>query len=412
MSRFREAARGPRPRTCVSIPPVNTIDLAAIILLVASVVLGLRSGALPQLAGLTGAAIGAVLGFVILPFATPLLDAASPTIRAIIVLSVLLGLVGLGEGLGATAGRAASHALGTGLLGALDRVAGALVGGAQALLIVWLAGGVIASGPFPTFSRQAQTSTAVRILDRVLPPPTEIVLELGHLLDDTGIPDVFIGLEQLPAEDIALPPEGVARAIGLRAQDSVLRVVADGCALRSSGTAFVVAPHYLVTNAHVIAGAQSIVVQTSKASFDATPVLVDLELDIAVLRAADLGAPDLAFTGSEPARGAIGATFGYPGGGNAVVEPATVAAVYNATGLDVRGTARVTRRILELRAKIEPGDSGGPLLLEDGTVGGVVFAESKVDPSVGYALSPIEVYQRIEGSLSRTQRVSTGSCIH
>ncbi len=169
---------------------------------------------------------------------------------------------------------------------------------------------------------------------------------------------------------------------------------------------------YLVTNAHVIAGATSIVVQTSQASFDAVPVFVDLELDIAVLRASGLDAPILHFATLEPRRGAIGATFGYPGGGNAVVEPATVAAVYNATGLDVTGSARVTRRIIELRAKVEPGDSGGPLLLEDGTVGGVVFAESKVDPTVGYALSPIEVLDRISPALTRTGRVATGPCIH
>jgi len=391
---------------------VNVVDLVAIALIALSVVLGVRSGALPQLAGLTGAAVGAVLGFIVLPLAVPLLDSLPPTVRAIIVLSVLLGLVGLGEGLGATAGREASHALGTGLLGALDRVAGALVGASQALLIVWLAGGVLASGPFPTFSRQAQSSVAVRVLDTYLPPPTEIVVELGHLLDDSGIPDVFIGLEQLPAPDIALPSTGVARQIGEQAAGSVLRVVADGCQLRSSGTGFVVADHYLLTNAHVVAGSNSIIAQTSAASYTAVPVLVDLELDVAVLYVKDLDAPVLHFVDQEPARGAIGATFGYPGGGNAAVQPATVAAVYDATGLDVTGSARVTRRIIELRAKIEPGDSGGPLLLQDGSVGGVVFAESRVDPTVGYALSPIEVATRIDGSIGRKAQVDTGPCIH
>jgi S1-C subfamily serine protease len=391
---------------------VNVVDVVAVALVVISVILGLRSGALPQLAGLTGAAVGAVVGFVVLPIAAPLLDSAPPTLRAIIVLSVLLGLVGLGEGLGATAGRAASQQLGVGLLGALDRVAGALVGGAQALLIVWLAGGVLASGPFQDLSQQAQRSTAIRVLDAFLPPPTEIVVELGHILDDTGIPDVFIGLEQLPAEDIALPPAGVARQLGERAAPSVLRVVADGCDLRSSGTGFVIADHYLVTNAHVVAGSNAVIVQTSQASYPAVPVLVDLELDIALLWAKDLEAPSLAFTGQEPSRGAAGATFGYPGGGNAAVEPATVAAVYNATGLDVTGNARVTRRIIELRASIVPGDSGGPLLLEDGSVGGVVFAESKVDPSVGYELSPIEVGQRIDGAVGRTSAADTGPCLH
>ncbi|HEX8026737.1 MAG TPA: CvpA family protein, partial [Candidatus Limnocylindrales bacterium] len=104
---------------------MNVVDLVAIALILVSVVLGVRSGALPQLAGLTGAAVGAVFGFIVLPLAVPLLDSLPPTVRAIIVLSVLLGLVGLGEGLGATAGREASHALGEGLLGALARVAGA-----------------------------------------------------------------------------------------------------------------------------------------------------------------------------------------------------------------------------------------------------------------------------------------------
>jgi S1-C subfamily serine protease len=391
---------------------VNTVDVLAIALLTVAVVLGIRSGALPQLAGLSGAALGALVGFLIIPPATPLLDAIDPTVRAIVVLAILIGLVGLGEGLGAAAGRAASQNLGTGYLGALDRVFGAIVGGGQAILIVWLAGGILASGPFPTLSQQAQTSTAVRILDSVLPPPTEIVVELGHLLDDTGLPNVFIGLEQLPAPDIALPSDAVARAIGTRAARSVLRVVADGCSLRSSGTAFVIAPGYLVTNAHVIAGAGSIIVQTSAASYTATAVLVDLELDVAVLRAPGLDAPALRFADTEPSRGTIGATFGYPGGGNAVVEPATVAAVYEATGLDVTGRAKVTRRIIELRAHIQPGDSGGPLLLVDGTVGGVVFAESRVDPTVGYALSPLEVGARVLPALTRTAPASTGPCIH
>src|SRR5215510_2551467 len=136
------------------------MDLLAIVLIVLAVFLGLRSGALPQVLGLAGAAIAALAGLAILPAVTPFLDSLSPAIRAIVVLSILLGLIGLGEGLGATLGRTASQALGTGLWGAFDRVMGGLVGAAQAILILWLAGGVIASGPFPTLSQMAQKSTA------------------------------------------------------------------------------------------------------------------------------------------------------------------------------------------------------------------------------------------------------------
>jgi S1-C subfamily serine protease len=275
-----------------------------------------------------------------------------------------------------------------------------------------LTGGVLATGPFPNLSQLAQTSRALRIIDSGLPPPTEIVVALGRLLDDTGLPDVFIGLEPLPAAPIDLPSDAEARAIGERAAGSILRVVADGCQLESRGTSFVVSPGYLVTNAHVVVGARTIAVQTASASFTATPVLVDLELDVALLHVSSLGAPALTFAGSDPSRGAKAATFGYPGGGGAVVEPAIVAATYSAQGLDVTGSNRVTRRLVELRSRIEPGDSGGPLLLADGTVGGVVFAESRADPSVGYALSPVSVSDRIASSLDRTAEVSTGPCIH
>jgi trypsin-like peptidase/colicin V production protein len=391
---------------------VNPLDLVAILLVVIAVVLGVRSGALPQLLGLMGAAVAALSGLAILPSVSPVLDSLPPAIRAIVVLSVLLGLVGLGEALGAMAGRAASQALGRGLLNALDRVVGALVGAAQAVLIVWLAGGVIVSGPFPNLGQAAQTSTVLRLIDDVLPPPTAIVLELGQILDDSGLPNVFIGLEQLPAPDIELPSNSVARQIGQRAAPSVLRVVADGCNQRASGTSFVIAPEYLVTNAHVVVGAQSVIVQTSRDSFKATPVLIDLDLDVALLFAAGVQAPPLAFTRSDPARGALGATVGYPGGGNEAVERATVAASYFATGLDVTGKSRVTRRIIELRARVVPGDSGGPFVLEDGTVGGVVFAESKVDPAVGYALSPLEVVARVSGAIGRRQAIATGPCVN
>src|SRR4029077_4186114 len=111
------------------------------------------------------------------------------------------------------------------------------------------------------------------------------------------------------------PWDAGGRGVGARAAASVLRVVADGCQLRSSGTSFVVAPGYLVTNAHVVAGATSILVQNAQQSFVAVPVLVDLELDVAVLHVPRLDGPALRFTASEPTRGDVAATFGYPGGG-------------------------------------------------------------------------------------------------
>ena len=390
---------------------MNPLDAIAVLLIVLAMLLGVRSGALPQVLGLVGAAVAALAGLAVLPAVTPFLDQLSAPIRAIVVLSVLLGLVGIGETVGAAIGRRASRALGTGIFGTLERVAGGIVGAAQAVLILWLAGGVIAAGPFPNLAQLAQRSVALRIVDAVLPPPTEIVLELGNLLDDTGLPNVFIGLEQLPAPAIDLPSDALARQIGQRAAPSVLRVVADGCELRASGSSFVISPEYLVTNAHVVVGADSILVQTARDSFRAVPVLLDLKLDVALLWADGVTAAPLRFASSDPTRGDVGATIGYSGGGNEAIKAATVSATYLATGLDVAGKERVTRRIIELRARVVPGDSGGPLVLEDGTVGGVVFAESRVDPTVGYALSPTVVLDRVSGAIGRQQAVASGPCV-
>ena len=55
-------------------PAVNPLDAVAIALLVIAVILGVRSGALPQVLGLIGAAIAALAGLAILPAVTPLLD--------------------------------------------------------------------------------------------------------------------------------------------------------------------------------------------------------------------------------------------------------------------------------------------------------------------------------------------------
>jgi S1-C subfamily serine protease len=84
---------------------------------------------------------------------------------------------------------------------------------------------------------------------------------------------------------------------------------------------------------------------------------------------------------------------------------------YPATGRDLYGQQDVTRSIVELHATIERGDSGGPFVLSDGSVGGVVFAQSRSDTSVGYALAPVEVAKAIDPWLTATQEVPTGDCI-
>lgn len=390
---------------------MNPIDIVALALVIIAVIAGWRTGALPQLGGISGALAGLLLALRAAPWLTEHTSGLEPMPRAMVVLGALLLAVVIGETVGSTLGRAAADRMGEGFLGGLDQVAGGLVGAAQAILIVWLAGGLLAAGPFPTLAKQASTSKAVRLTDAYLPPATEVIGDIAKSLDSSGLPDVFVGLEPIPLEPVDVPPTALATKIADIAISGTARVTAQACQVQISGTAMQFAKGYLVTNAHVIAGATSIRVALGDQLLDAIPVLFDPELDVAVLRVPGLKGSVLRFAATDPGRGDQGAALGYTGGGPLVILPAAVAGEYPATGRDIYGTKRVTRQILELRAAVDPGDSGGPLVLGDGTVGGLVFAESKTDPAVGYALSPTSVAARIAPAVGLTSEVSTGDCV-
>jgi len=393
---------------------VNLLDLLAVVLAIVALILGARSGAIPQVGGLLGAVGGAALAILVLPALADPLSGVDPSIRPFLVLGGLIGAVAIGESVGAAVGRWLIRGVGSGLLSNADRAAGAVLGVAQALLIVWLTGGLLAEGPFPSLAQSAGTSSVVRTISSVLPPPTELAVELRTWLDASGLPDVFIGFEPLPAPPVERPADLVAQGIAAPAEASVLKVSAATCGLSSVGTGFAIRNDEVLTNAHVVAGADRHGIRVTARDgrlLDAVPILFDPKLDVALLFVQGLAIHPLQFAATDPERGAVGATLGYPDGGPLTILAAAVAGRYPATGHDIYGTDQVNRDILELRAAVERGDSGGPLVLADGTVGGVVFAEARTDPDVGYALTPSEIVARIRPALGQTTAVDTGACV-
>ncbi|HEV7604143.1 MAG TPA: MarP family serine protease [Candidatus Limnocylindrales bacterium] len=393
---------------------MNELDAIALLLIVVSVILGWRSGAIPQVTGLLGAVAGGAIALFALPHLSGPISGVDPSVRPMVVLIGLVGAVAVGESLGAGLGRGLARRLGEGFLSAADRTVGAGFGAVQALLIVWLAGTLMAEGPIPRLAEAAGASTVVRAMASILPPPTEIAVGLSGLLDASGLPDVFVGFEPLPAAPVDRPADPVARAIAAVAEASTLKVTAATCGFSTLGTGFVTADSYVVTNAHVVAGARGHSVRVNSTGgrlLDAIPVLFDPSLDIALLYVPGLHAVPLSLARVDPGRGALGATLGYPGGGALTIVPAAITGRYPATGHDIYGAGLVRREILELRAAIDRGDSGGPLVLTDGTVGGVVFAEARTNPDVGYALSPTEVSARIAPAIGRQTAADTGACL-
>jgi uncharacterized membrane protein required for colicin V production len=390
---------------------VNLFDLFAVIILVTAILAGIRTGALPQVGGVVGAIGGLLLILALAPLLLGATGTLEPIPRALAVLGAVLLAVALGEAIGSGLGRIAAGQLGRGVLSSMDRAAGGFLGALQAVLIVWLAGGLLAAGPFPALGRAATQSVVVRGVDQVLPPPTVVVGQIAGALDASGLPDVFVGLDPLPLPAVDTPTDPQAARIAASAVDSTARITTRACDSQVNGTGVIVAPGYVVTNAHVVAGATAIRATIGSDVADAEPVLFDPNLDVAVLHVPGLDGRALRFATSVPERGATGAALGYAGGGSLAVLPAAVAGAYEAIGHDIYDGAQVRREIVELRAAIEPGDSGGPLILEDGTIGGLVFAESRTDPEVGYALSPVAISTRVSPAIGRTGVVDVGRCI-
>jgi len=217
---------------------LNPFDLFALAILVFAIVAGVRTGALPQVGGILGALAVLVLLFQLAPWLLDVTKDMEPLVRAIVVLGVVFGGVIAGEALGSALGHTVAEGLGTGVISGLDRAAGGLVGAAQAVLIIWLAGGLLAVSGLPTLGRAAANSTAVSLADRFLPAPTEVVGEIAGVIDASGLPDVFVGFEPLPAAPIDRPTDAQAARLGRLAEAATYRVEAATCGLESTGTGF------------------------------------------------------------------------------------------------------------------------------------------------------------------------------
>ena len=390
---------------------MNVLDLLLLAAFVVAGIRGWRQGALSQVLAFGGAALGLVLGSIAAPHIASAFVDEPGTSLSLVTLGLLLGMILLGQGLGFAIGlrlRAHVHAAGA---GALDRTAGIAVGFASIAITVWLLGTVLAQGPAPAVVRQIRGSAVVALIDAVLPPPPDVFGRVGTFLDQQGFPQVFAGMGGGTAPPVDPPPEGVVAQAAAAGQAATVQVQALGCGGVSSGTGVVVAPGYVVTNAHVVAGSEVVSVRDAQGQRDAVTIAFDPVLDLAVVSSPQTTATPLPWTATPVGREAAGATLGYPGGQRElVVRPAAVRSRTEALGRDIYGRGLSRRQILVLSAAVEPGDSGGPFVLGDGSIGGIVFAAAAGQPDVGYALTAERVRPDVDAAIARNSAVPTGDC--
>ncbi|MGZ5293726.1 MAG: MarP family serine protease [Actinomycetota bacterium] len=388
------------------------LDLTFLVLLVLSVIGGYRRGAVLQVIGLTGLVLGIVIGIMLAPRLSRFGE--DPLTQ----IAIALGVVLIGGAVGNLAGWVVGSRVRTRTHGSkmqsADAYGGAVVSVVALLLTTWFLALNLANGPFPQIARGIRDSNVVRGLDAVMPQPPSMIGELQRVLSLLGFPNVFIGLPPIPADPVEPPSGADAEAAYRQAAPSTVEVLGDGCfhGFLNQGSGFVVEPGFVVTNAHVVAGTTALWVRVRLDGQDhpATVVGFDPDLDIAVLRVPTLTAPPLALLGGDLARGDGGAVLGYPGGGALTSGRAAVRQLITPVGHDIYGWGEVSRRLYELQADVAPGNSGGPFVLPNGKVAGLVFANSVVEDHVGYAIVSSEFAPLVMRAVARDEAVTPGMC--
>jgi S1-C subfamily serine protease len=287
-------------------------------------------------------------------------------------------------------------------LGVVDGLLGAALAVALALGFAWVIGVVIRQTPGASDLRRAVRESV--ILDELNEhlPSDKLLKALARI-------DPFPRVDG-PEVDVGPPRSGIAADPDVRrAGDSVVKILGNACGLGVSGSGWVAGDGIVVTNAHVVAGQDKTFVEPrgDRGRLEATAVAFDSKNDIAVLRVSGLGLAPLRFA-SEVKVAEPGAVEGFPLAGPFQIRPARIGQTRVVLSQDAYGSGPVRRRITAFRGRVQPGNSGGPLIDAAGRVSGTVFAQSVGGgPRGGYAVSNVTVGRVLA---SAGDRVGTGPC--
>jgi len=392
---------------------VSFVDLVLIALALLFALSGFRQGLLVSATSIVGFLGGAVLGAQLSGAVADRIDGSTVT-RVFAALVVVLAGALLGQILAGAAGRALRSHVTWEPAKVVDSVAGAVVSSAAVLLVAWMVASPLASSPFPSVSSQVRQSALVQAVDKAVPDSVRSVYNnLREAIDRRGLPDVLDPLTPTQVRDVP-PPDAqlVNSPVVAAVKNSVVKVsgIAPSCSRQIDGSGFVYAPERVMTNAHVLAGVTNPVVHAGNDEYEATPVFVDPEVDIAVLDVPGLREKALPFAQKAADTGADSIIMGFPGGGPFYVGAARVRDHGDISGPDFRNTQTVRRDVYALNGIVRAGNSGGPLFATDGSVLGVVFASAIDDPNTGYALTALQVGAAARAGATATTKVDTGPC--
>jgi S1-C subfamily serine protease len=396
----------------------NVLDIALALMLVGYGVIGYRHGFVVSVMSLVGFLAGGALGMWLMPALLRQWGSLDNNLvwRTLVLVVGVFVFAALGQGIAVGVG----YRIRSGLRDEPGRLADSMLGAVATVLavsmLVWFLAGAVRNGTQTPLAKAIGTSRIISTIDRFVPAQTaRLFAGFQSVLDSEGFPRVFEGVRAEPIAPIAPPDTRLAVGPGVvRAAGSIVKItgVASSCNREQEGSGWVVAPERVVTNAHVVAGTtfENVRIQGLGRPYDAHVVIFDPKRDLAVLSVPGLPAP-ASTQGASLKRSGGAVVAGFPLNGPYELDSARVRDILTATGADIYGSPGVVRQVYSLYARVQPGNSGGPLLSPSGQVVGIVFARSLDDTNTGYALTLDEARPVLDAANRSSSPVSTGGCV-
>ena len=193
---------------------------------------------------------------------------------------------------------------------------------------------------------------------------------------------VLLALTGCAADDPIGPPEEAA--VGVRAT---------GCGLIDRlGTGAVIAADdrtLVVTSAHTVAGSNTIRIERGRSTATVELLALDTERDLAILTAPSWTEPGRQL--ATPERNAVAEVAVWGPDDGITVSATEITRLLRVTIEDIYVVGEHERRAFEITATIVRGDSGAPVIADDGSVYGIVYARSREREQAAFAVSAIEI---------------------
>jgi S1-C subfamily serine protease len=283
-----------------------------------------------------------------------------------------------------------------------DSAGGVIVGAVVGIAVAWLAAVAALQVHGSMLRSTVQDSVILSgLVDAV--PPRSVLRTLARI---DPLP-----LVAAPPDLKLPPPDGsVLRSpIAEEAGQSVVKILSTACGAGVQGSGWVVRPGLIATNAHVIAGSEDLrVAAPGGTTASATPVYVDRADDVALLRVRRLGLPVLEIAAEQPSDDEV-VLLGYPHDGPLTATAGTAGRPQKVFTPGADGGRVRLRTVVPLAGSVQRGDSGGPVVNDDGEVVAMMFASSREGGS-GFGVPTAEIRSALEERLDRP--VSPGPCHH